>query len=280
MAGLVPQEAVLRHSLLSGLPWDTTRIIEYGWSIARQLEWSNICSTVQGANEHPRVVVVVRSSTGSNTPVACRQGLRSLLVDKDYDIRTTNNNLFANDVGVVVLILPPKEPSNAYSWIQFANVLKLWLSCGTQIRRGRNLDRLNEKARCHLQGYMDAFPAFVSQIHDMIPAEPGVLKSSMACLKVGVVHDPERWWHVEQAMEFYNFLRFLVKEVADLEVLKVPKSMQRSAGQPSTSRQRELSGVPKVRDGRVSKRHLKRVKKRKARALERAAQKHFEDLSI
>ncbi|EYC44820.1 hypothetical protein Y032_0448g1637 [Ancylostoma ceylanicum] len=59
MTAMVPLTARLRHSSLSGWPWDTTKIIEYGWNFGRRLEWPDVAPAVQKANEHSRVVVVV-----------------------------------------------------------------------------------------------------------------------------------------------------------------------------------------------------------------------------
>ncbi|KAK6059014.1 hypothetical protein COOONC_03390, partial [Cooperia oncophora] len=59
MAGTVPQEAPLRHSQLPGWPCDATRVIEYGWRIAKNLEWETIAQSVQYGQEHGRIVVVV-----------------------------------------------------------------------------------------------------------------------------------------------------------------------------------------------------------------------------
>ncbi|KAK6062095.1 hypothetical protein COOONC_00244 [Cooperia oncophora] len=215
MAGTVPQEAPLRHSQLPGWPCDATRVIEYGWRIAKKLEWETIAQSVQNGQEHGRIVVVVPEvlhrikfcHTSPNMAIFYYKSFR--------EIRATNTAIFADDVGNVILVLPPREPADPYSWLQFVNALNLWLSCGAHVIvvngpravEENSWDRLNAKTRSHINGYVDTYPSFLNQIHCLVPAEPGILSSTMACLKVGVVHNPDRWWPVEQAVEFFEFLR-------------------------------------------------------------------------
>lgn len=113
------------------------------------------------------------------------------------------------------MVLPPKEPEDPYSWITFVGEVDLWMSCGAHVwlvngprsTEDQSWDRMNEKAHCHIMGYINNHPDFVPQLHDNISAEAGILRSSMACLRVGLVHDPRKWWTAEQAVEFFNKLR-------------------------------------------------------------------------
>ncbi|KAK5971671.1 hypothetical protein GCK32_006177 [Trichostrongylus colubriformis] len=231
MAGSVPQGAPFRHTSLYDWICDSTRIIEYGWRIAKQVEWPQVALTVQSGQEHNRIVLVIpevlhrikHCLMGPNTIVFYYKSFR--------DVKATSTAFFADDVGNVVYVLPPKEPTDPFSWLQFVNSLNLWLTCGahvTVVNGPRSVelhswDRLNEKARSHMTGYLNTYPAYMSRLHYLIPSEPGVLSPTMACLKVGVVHDPNRWWAVEQATEFYEFLRQQVIEVVQLEPLRIPK---------------------------------------------------------
>ena len=125
---------------------------------------------------------------------------------------------------------------------------------------------MNENARKQIHGYADARPELLPQLHDFIPAEPGVMKVGMVCLMVGVVDDPRRWWNVTPATEFYKYLRNQLRPYVLLEEVKVPRSMQSHlTAKPSGNRERP--GQPTSRDGRISKRHLKRVEKKKERSL-------------
>ncbi|VDL83425.1 unnamed protein product [Nippostrongylus brasiliensis] len=246
MSALVPQNARLRHPLISGWPYDVTRIVEYGYEIGRKLDWTSAAPIATWADEHGRAVVVLPERK--------------------------HTKIFANDVGRVILILPPQEPEDPYSWIPFVAATDLWLTCGAHLwivngpRSVENAswDRMNETARLHVLGYMDGHSQFVPQLHDLIPAEPGVLLSSMACLKVGVVKDPRKWLTPGQALEFYEFLRAQLDGV-DLEPVKLPRGLQETlAGKPSGR-----PGQPAHKDGRISKRHLKRVEKRRQRSEQR-----------
>ncbi|VDO85689.1 unnamed protein product [Haemonchus placei] len=287
MAGTVPQKALFCHSQIQGWSLDLTRIIEYGWRIGRQMEWKHVEQSVQKAQEHSRTVVVVpevlhrlkHCLTSSRTVIFYYKSFR--------EVRATNTSLFADDIGKVVYVLPPKEPADPFSWLQFVNAINLWLTCGAHVivvngPRSSELnswDRMNEKARNHLNGYVDTYPAFLSQLHYLIPSEPGVLSSAMACLKVGLVQDQKRWWAVDQAVEFYGFLRHQVKEFVQLESVKIPKAL-RPRGNPSVVVRTQSSGGPAIRDGRISKRHLKRVEKRKLRSLQRATERRLDELSM
>ncbi|KAL6724147.1 hypothetical protein Aduo_019062 [Ancylostoma duodenale] len=97
-----------------------------------------------------------------------------------------------------------------------------------------------------------------------MPAEPGVMKAGMACLMVGVVEDPHRWWAWAQATEFYRYLKNQLSSMITLEEVRVPKTVQKT-GKPSEAR--DLPGRPTIRDGRVSKRHLRRAEKKKGTQL-------------
>ncbi|VDO20404.1 unnamed protein product [Heligmosomoides polygyrus] len=128
-------------------------------------------------------------------------------------------------------------------------------------------------------GYINNHLDFVPQLHDKIPAEAGILRSSMACLRVGLVHDPRKWWTAEQAVEFFNKLCGQLQDELELEEIRVPKNLKVNAG---TSREGRLdsSGLPAVKDGRVSKRHLKRVEKRRLRSEAKQLEKKLQRVDI
>ncbi|KIH43465.1 hypothetical protein ANCDUO_26528 [Ancylostoma duodenale] len=98
----------------------------------------------------------------------------------------------------------------------------------------------------------------------------------MACLMVGIVEDPHRWWSWAQATEFYRYLRNQLRDMMTLEEIRMPKSAMKT-GKPSGP---ESLGKPALRDGRISKRHLKRVEKRKERSLRRATEKAPNSLDL
>ncbi|KIH58474.1 hypothetical protein ANCDUO_11320 [Ancylostoma duodenale] len=284
MSAAVPREAKFHHSMIAGWPWDITCIAEYGWRISQELEWSAAEKVIR-SDEHGRVAVIIpevltrlkHCLSGPKTTFYTYRSFR--------DIRTTNNILFSNEVGNVVLVLPPREPEDRYCWVQFVAAIDLWLTCGAHVfvvngprsNEVNSWDRMNEKARQHLQSYFDTHPDLLPQLRDLVPAEPGVMKSGMACLMVGVVEDPLRWWPWPQATEFYRYLRSQLSSMVTLEEVRLPKSAQKT-GKPSEAR--ELPGKPAIRDGRVSKRHLKRVEKRKERSLRRATEKALDELGL
>ncbi|EYC14761.1 hypothetical protein Y032_0039g140 [Ancylostoma ceylanicum] len=202
MTTFVPVMARLRHSSLSGWPY-TTKIIEYGWNLERRLEWLEVAPAVQKENEHSCVVVVVPEVLHRLNH--CHHGPKTELFyyQSFKQIRITNNVIFLDEVGNVVLVLPPRELEDRYSWIQFVGALDLWLRCGSHVWvmngprpiENNGWNRMNQKAREHIVGYLDANPDFLPQLHDLVPAEAGVLKACVACLKVGVVKDPRKWWN-------------------------------------------------------------------------------------
>ncbi|KAK6038313.1 hypothetical protein COOONC_24182, partial [Cooperia oncophora] len=280
---LCQMEAPLRHSQFPGWPCDATRVIEYGWRIAKKLEWETIAQSVQYGQEHGRIVVVVPEvlhrikfcHTSPNMAIFYYKSFR--------EIRATNTAIFADDVGNVILVLPPREPADPYSWLQFVNALNLWLSCGAHVIivngpravEENSWDRLNAKTRSHINGYVDTYPSFLNQIHCLVPAEPGILSSTMACLKVGVVHNPDRWWPVEQAVEFFEFSEGL-REARLCKDSENHEAERKSVG----SKKRSVVWKAVIKVGRISKRHLKRVEKRKLRSLERATEKKLEQLKM
>ncbi|KAL6726737.1 hypothetical protein Aduo_008677 [Ancylostoma duodenale] len=259
MSAAVPREAKFHHSMIAGWPWDITCIAEYGWRISQELEWSAAEKVIR-SDEHGRVAVIIpevltrlkHCLSGPKTTFYTYRSFR--------DIRTTNNILFSNEVGNVVLVLPPREPEDRYCWVQFVAAIDLWLTCGAHVFVV-NGPRSNE-IYC---------PSYVTWCRQ----KPGVMKSGMACLMVGVVEDPLRWWPWPQATEFYRYLRSQLSSMVTLEEVRLPKSAQKT-GKPSEAR--ELPGKPAIRDGRVSKRHLKRVEKRKERSLRRATEKALDEL--
>ncbi|VDO45798.1 unnamed protein product [Heligmosomoides polygyrus] len=193
-----------------------------------------------------------------------------------FDLKKKHTKLFANEVGRVVLVLPPREPDDPYCWIPFVAALDLWLTCGAHVWivngprscEDASWDRMNESARHHMLGYLDFHPQFAMQVNDLIPSEPGVLRASMACLRVGVIQDPRKWMTARQALEFFNFLRAQLDGM-NLEPVKLPKGLEeRLTGNPSEKRSAG-PGRPAHMDGRISKRHLKRVEKRRQRSEQR-----------
>ncbi|VDO61997.1 unnamed protein product [Haemonchus placei] len=138
---------------------------------------------------------------------------------------------------------------------------------------------MSKNERNHSNGYVDIYPAFLSQLHYILPLERRVLSSAMACLEVGLVHDGNRWWTVDQAIEFYGFLGHQVKEFVQLETVKIPKAL-RPKGNSSVVVHTQSSGGPAVKDGQISKCHLKSVEKRKLRSLQRATEKKLDDPSM
>ncbi|KAL6737710.1 hypothetical protein Aduo_011329 [Ancylostoma duodenale] len=283
MTAMVPKEAKFRHSTITGWPWDVTRIAEYGWRIDQDLEWYTAEKMVR-SDEHGRVAVVIPEVltrlkhflAGSKTIFYTYRSFK--------DIRTTNNLIFSNEVGNVVLVLPPREPEDRYCWVQFVAAVDLRLTCGAHVfvvngprsNEVNSWDRLNEKARQHLHTYLDTHPDLLPQLRDLVPAEPGVLRAGMACLMVGIVEDPHRWWSWAQATEFYRYLRNQLRDMVMLEEIRMPKSAMKT-GKPSGP---ESLGKPALRDGRISKRHLKRVEKRKERSLRRATEKALNSLDL
>ncbi|VDO34909.1 unnamed protein product [Haemonchus placei] len=183
------EEARFNHTILPGWPWDTSRIIQYGWHMARQ--WSG------------RQYV--------------RKGQGLLCFTAGLSVKSGRNNrvLFADEVGTVVGVMPLREPEDVPSWIQFTAAVDLWLSCGTHVwmvNGPRSCDdvswnRINQRARTHILGYLDDLADFVHQWHDLLSEDIGVLKASIAYLRVGLVEDPRKWWEVPRAMELYDLLQ-------------------------------------------------------------------------
>ncbi|VDO92581.1 unnamed protein product [Heligmosomoides polygyrus] len=289
MSGMVPAESRLNHKGLRGWPWDTTRIVEQGWNLSRAMEWTAQAQNLVEEDQHARIVILIPKVLHRLT--FCVKGPRTTLFyyRSFREIRRNNNVIFADEVGQVVIVLPPKEPDDSYSWIQLVSAVDLWFRCGAQIwmvngpRSGEDgsWNRLNEKARGHVLGYLDHHPEFVAQWHALVPAEAGRVKASMACLRVGLVHDPMKWWDVTSAMEFYGQLCTQMQKYGlILKALQVPRSL-RPAGKPLVgSRGPGSSGAPAIKDGRVSKRHLKRVEKRQERSRCRAAERALQHMSV
>ncbi|KAK6061638.1 hypothetical protein COOONC_00694 [Cooperia oncophora] len=165
----------------------------------------------------------------------------------------------------------------------FVNALNLWLSCGAHVIvvngpravEENSWDRLNAKTRSHINGYVDTYPSFLNQIHCLVPAEPGILSSTMACLKVGVVHNPigGGQWSKRPVFRVSQTRKDYVK----LDAVKIPKSMK-PRGNPSEGRSAQSSGGPD--DKGWPHFHLKRVEKRKMRSLERATAKKLDELKM
>ncbi|KHJ81039.1 hypothetical protein OESDEN_19278 [Oesophagostomum dentatum] len=253
MSAAVPETAK-RHNLIAGWPWDVTRIAEY-----------EVLTRLKHCHSSPKITFYTYRSF--------------------RDIRTTNNVIFSDEVGNVVLVLPPRETRGSLLLGAIhrsaESVARLWFSCylvnGPRSSDIHSWDRLNEKAHQHIHTCTDMHPDLLTQVHDLIPAEAGVMKRDMACLMVGVVEDPRRWWQVTQATEFFRYRQNQLKPPISLEDIRVPRSM-RSAGKPPESHGK--LGKPAIRDGRISKRHLKRVENRKERSLRRATEKALEKCTL
>ncbi|VDP45495.1 unnamed protein product [Heligmosomoides polygyrus] len=289
MAGLVSPKARIRHSLVSWWPWDMTRVVEYGFEIGRRLEWSAVAPTVTLSDEHSKIALVIPECLTRLKHCRGSSELVLFYYKSFFDLSKKNTRLFADEVGRVVFVLPPREPEDPYSWIPFVGAVDLWLAYGAHVWivngprsvEDQSWDRLNQKTRSHVLSYIDHHPEFLAQLHDKIPPEAGILKASMACLKVGLVRDPRKWWTTQQAVEFYNKLRVQLQNDLNLEEVTVPKSMREApAESPSGSRHLGMSGVSAVQDGRISKRHLKRVERRKQRSEQKKLVERMETVNL
>ncbi|VDL61775.1 unnamed protein product, partial [Nippostrongylus brasiliensis] len=245
--------------------------------------------TVTLADEHSKILLVIPECL---TRLKHCHGSREVVLfyyRSFFDLSRKNTRLFADEVGRVVVVLPPREPEDPYSWIPFVGAVDLWLACGAHVwlvngprsAEDQSWDRMNQKARSHVLSYIDHHPQFLEQLHDKTPPEAGILSASMACLKVGLVRDPRKWWTAPQAVEFYNKLRVQLQDDLTLGEIRMPKSVKETpAGTPSGSQRLSLSGTPAVKDGRISKRHLKRVERRRQRSEQKKLEKQMEFVSL
>ncbi|VDL67784.1 unnamed protein product [Nippostrongylus brasiliensis] len=114
MSGLVPLDARLNHKRIPGWPWDITRIVEYGWNMGRSMEWMVEAQSLAEENQHARTIVLVPEVLHRLT--FCGKGSKTTLFHHRSfrEIRRNNNVPFADEVGSAVIVLPPKEPEDAY----------------------------------------------------------------------------------------------------------------------------------------------------------------------
>ncbi|VDP37744.1 unnamed protein product [Heligmosomoides polygyrus] len=240
MAGLVSPKARIRHSLVSGWPWDMTRVVEYGSEIGRRLEWSAVVLTVTLSDEHSRIALVIPECLTRLKHCRGSSELVFFYYKSFFDLSKKNTRLFADEV----------DGSHRFmAGVWCTRLDREW----SQICRGPNWDRLNQKRRSHVLSYIDHHPEFLAQLHDEIPPEAGILKASMACLKKDL----------------------------NLEEVTVPKSMREAPAESlSGSQHLGMSGVPAVRDGRISKRHLKRVERRKQRSEQKKLEERMETVNL
>ncbi|XGW34156.1 hypothetical protein V3C99_018176 [Haemonchus contortus] len=82
---------------------------------------------------HNRILIVVPIVLKR---MACMSGgsrARVFFYDKFSAIKTKLDRLFTDDLGAVVLNLPPEEPHKVTAWLALMSAIDLWTDCGTTV---------------------------------------------------------------------------------------------------------------------------------------------------
>ncbi|EYC16809.1 hypothetical protein Y032_0032g2506 [Ancylostoma ceylanicum] len=296
MTALVPPGSALRHKGLMGWPYDVVHMIEIGWRMSLKIEWKELSRDPNWGQEHRQIVIVVpdilhrlRWTKGhTHTQFFYYRGFR--------DVHLNRNDIFSDQVGTVVFVLPEKEPLDAYSWVPFMHAVDLWLVRGARVifvngprsADWNAWDRMNDRARASIAAFVDLKPHLLHQVVSLLPEGPGAMRPNMACFLVGVAPADGSWLSETAALEYYSYLKKQVSSAGvHLEDIRLATfranrhgaTRSDERGKPAQQAS-EGVGKPAIRDGRISKRHLRRVQLRKERSKLRAAAKKFEQLNV
>ncbi|EYB91080.1 hypothetical protein Y032_0210g2117 [Ancylostoma ceylanicum] len=121
-ATTVPADAVMRHGQVFGWPYDLAEIFEIGWRISTKTNWKDVKESLQ--NEHQKIILIIPEIL--RRLKFCSNKLKStdVFYYKEFaEVHLRRNELFRDDVGHVVFVLPPEEPKKAGMWLPFVSAL-------------------------------------------------------------------------------------------------------------------------------------------------------------
>ncbi|KAK6031772.1 hypothetical protein OSTOST_02065 [Ostertagia ostertagi] len=132
MARAIEPATIMRHGTLSrGWPTVPQRIFELGWLVARKLDKNDFDLNSMMDRIHNRILIVVPMVLRRMAWMSGGCRTRVLFYGDFSAIKTKMDSLLTDDLGAVVLILPPEEPANGTELrsCQLLSMDYMWHAC-------------------------------------------------------------------------------------------------------------------------------------------------------
>lgn len=272
MAKLVEPATTMRHGAVDGgWPSDFKRILEIGWTFARRVEWSDVVESHLFGEVHNRVLLVVPAVLERMRFMTGGTKTRVFYYSEFSALRTKNDSIFMDDVGVVIIILPPEEPRKVTAWLALLSAINLWATCGAKVLlvngpRSANTfswEHVTQKTRSHVLSYLDVRPEHADRIVDLMQRDPGTYDAQSAWATVGVLPDSSQWMSPDSTQMFYNSLCNQVQHVVKLEKLTLTPFRAHKRKEPGEPAPKAGTGEPCPAATRgVNRKHRKRAEAR------------------
>ncbi|KAK6018633.1 hypothetical protein OSTOST_15771 [Ostertagia ostertagi] len=230
MARAIEPATIMRHGSLSrGWPTVPQRIFELGWLVARKLDKNDFDLNSMMDRIHNRILIVVPMVLRRMAWMSGGCRTRVFFYGDFSAIKTKMDSLFTDDLGAVVLILPPEEPRKVTSWLAIMSAINLWTTCGTHVYlvngpRTVNIvswEHVTMKMRAHILSYVSEQPEHAQLIVDVLQQNIGVMDPRAAWAAVGVLKNATEWMSEESTRTFYQFLRSQLEPLLTLEELRL-----------------------------------------------------------
>ncbi|KAL6737984.1 hypothetical protein Aduo_011585 [Ancylostoma duodenale] len=289
-ATTIPANAVMRHAQVCGWPYDLTEMFEIGWRLSGKTSWKDVKDSWQ--SEHQKVILIIPEVLRRLKFVSSKLKMVDIFCYKEFaEVHLRRNELFRDDVGHVIYVLPPEEPKRASMWLPFVSALNMWLRCGSRVyllpgpmpTDLATWYRVMDQARKHVHGYLEERMELAGQVVDKLPSGPGVIDPSSPCFAVGQIPDVTKWLYEDRARLFYDIMRNQLWSYVQLEALPPSNYVRHrpcgGAGKPP--REETQSGIPIAADkGGINKNKLKRKQKRWIRSAARATERALQSLDL
>ncbi|VDO81628.1 unnamed protein product [Heligmosomoides polygyrus] len=202
---MVPHDAIMRHNQIQGWSYDMIKIFEIGWKIAKTTDW-NLVQTEIGKEQ---ALFVVPEKVRRLKHI--QRSIRNVDVfyyKKFSEVHLRKNELFRDELGHVVFVMPSLEPKQTGCWLPFVAAIGIWLGIGCRLylvagpigREQSSWFRVAESARSHVHGYLKYRPEQAEQIVNKLPVSAGVIPADSSCLEV----DDDKSWIPEAGVrKFY-----------------------------------------------------------------------------
>ncbi|XGW34049.1 hypothetical protein V3C99_018091 [Haemonchus contortus] len=133
MARAIEPASIMRHGSLGGWTTVSKRNFELGWLIARKIERNNFDTSSMLDRVHNRILIVVPIVLRRMAWMSGGNRARVFFYGEFSAIKTKLDSLFTDDLGAVVLILPPEEPHKVTAWLAVVSAIDLWTACATKV---------------------------------------------------------------------------------------------------------------------------------------------------
>ncbi|EYC15596.1 hypothetical protein Y032_0036g3235 [Ancylostoma ceylanicum] len=116
-----------------GWPYDVVHMIEIGWRMSLKIKWKELPRDPNWGYENRQIIIIVPDILHRLRWAKGHTRTQFFYYHEFRDIHLNRNDIFSNQVGTVVFVLPEKEPFDAFSLATFMHPVDLWLVRGARV---------------------------------------------------------------------------------------------------------------------------------------------------